>query len=366
MKGWLFTKTHVAPKLIEKEDPKAEAGEVVLDVKATGLCHSDVGALEDEGWMSLITAAPVIFGHECAGIITEVGEGVTDYKIGDRVGICPIDPDTGGAIGYVRDGGYATKLSVPASQCVPPPDEVSYAQGAAATDAGMTAYHALFIEGKAKSGMKVGIVGVGGLGQFATQMALIEGCDVYAVDTDPEARKLAKELGCTKVYENVLDMQEVEPEVIVDYAGFGKTTADSIEAVGFQGTVVIVGMGKLESTIDTKTMILKQVTLKGSNGGDGNDIKGVYEYFRTGKLNPLLSTIGFEDIGEGLERLKKGVVPFILKSISLSINSRNEGPSPAVIYSTAFLTSSTFLFAIRSHWACVISSVFSGMKSSLA
>lgn len=308
MKGWLFTKTGVDPKLIEKEDPTVVPGEVILEVKAAGLCHSDVAALEDPGWMPLIPAAPVIFGHECAGIITEVGEGVTDFKVGDRVGVCPMHPETGQAIGYYRDGGYATKLLVPACQCVHLPDEVSYIQGAAATDAGMTSYHALFTEGKAKAGMKIGIIGIGGLGQFAAQMAIIAGCEVYASDTNPEARKLGLAIGCKKVYENVLDMKDDAPELIVDYAGFGQTTADALEAVAFKGTVVVVGMGILESTVSTYLMITKQLTLKGSNGGTPEDIKGVYDFFKTGKLNPKLSEISFEKIDEGLEKLKNGEV----------------------------------------------------------
>lgn len=308
MKGWLFTKTGVEPRLIEKEDPKVRPGEVIIDVKAAGLCHSDVAALEDPGWMPLIPAAPVIFGHECAGIISEVGEGVTNLKVGDRVGVCPMHPETGEAIGYYRDGGYATKLLVPACQCVPLPEEVSYVQGAAATDAGMTSYHALFVEGKAKAGMKVGIVGIGGLGQFAARMAVIAGCEVYATDVSPEARELAREIGCKKVYESVLEMKDDAPELIVDYAGFGKTTADALEAVAFKGTVVIVGMGILESTVSTYLMITKQLTLKGSNGGTPKDIKGVYDIFKTGKLNPQLSKISFEEIDEGLKKLKSGDV----------------------------------------------------------
>lgn len=307
MKGWLFTKTHVAPKLIEKEDPKAAPDEVILDIKAAGLCHSDVGALEDPTWMPYYPK-PVIFGHECAGVIREVGAAVTEFKVGDRVGVCPINTQTNVTIGYGRDGGYATKLAVPAIQLIALPDEVSYIQGAAATDAGMTSYHALFSEGGAKKGMKVGIIGIGGLGQFATQMALIEGCEVYAVDLNPEARALAKELGCKKVYEKVLDLKADAPEVIVDYAGFGQTTADALEAVAFKGKVILVGMGKLETTLNVMTMIQKQVTVKGSNGGTNADIAGVYEYFRTGRLNPTLSTIKFDEIAQGLERLKSGKV----------------------------------------------------------
>lgn len=306
MRGWLFTKTGVAPELIEKPDPHPGEGEVVLDIKAAGLCHSDVSALEDESWMNLITAAPVIFGHECAGVVAEVGSGVTSLKVGDRVGVAPQHPeDPMQAIGYVRDGGYATKLSVPAVQCVPIPDGVSFAQGAAATDAGMTSYHALFSTGGAKRGMKVGIIGIGGLGQFAAQMALIVGCEVYAVDVSADALDLARQMGCHGVYDNVLDLGQHGCELIVNYSGAGTTTADAIRAVGFKGTVVIVGMATLEAKIDTYLMITKQLTVKGSNGGTPEDIRGVYEFFGTGKLTPQLSTISFEEIGEGLEKLKR-------------------------------------------------------------
>lgn len=308
MKGWLFTKTGVATKLIEKEDPHAVPGEVVIDIKAAGLCHSDVAALEDPSWMDLIPAAPCIFGHECAGIVSEVGEGVTEFKVGDRVGVNPVSPRNGEAVGYHRDGGYATKCLVPADQCVHLPDKVNFVQGAAATDAGLTSYHALFVEGECKPGMKVGIVGIGGLGQFAAQMALISGCEVYAADPSEEARDLAEKIGCTKVYKDVVEMKDDAPELIVDYAGFGSTTAGALEAVAFKGRVVIVGMGILESTISTYLMIIKQLTLKGSNGGTCEDLKGVYKFFETGKLTPQLSTITLDEVGEGLERLKQGGV----------------------------------------------------------
>lgn len=304
MKGWLFSGTGQPLKLIEKEDPKATPNHVVIEVKAAGLCHSDVAALQDPGWMPLFPNGPVIMGHEFAGVVIEVGEGVTDLKVGDRVGVNPLDQETREAAGYNYDGGYATKTCVPAKQCVKLPDNVSFVEGAAATDAGLTSYHALFAIGQAKPGMKVGIIGVGGLGQFAVQMAMIKGCEVYACDVSEAAIQLAKELGCQKVYNNVLDMKEAECELIIDFAGFGKTTADALEAVKPRGTVVIVGMGILTSEINTYLMITKELKLLGSNGGTTEDLKGVYECFATGKLKPQLTTIPFEEIDKGLEKLK--------------------------------------------------------------
>lgn len=315
MKGWQFTDTNIPLKLVEKPDPVAKPGFVVIEVKAAGLCHSDVAALEDPGWIGIITAHPLYMGHENAGVIIEVGEGVEGFKVGDRVGIAPISEkftaENGGrpwAIGYQTDGGFADKLLVPEDCLVPLPDGVSFEEGAAATDAGMTSYHALYVVGGAKPGMKVGLIGIGGLGMFAAGMALIDGCEVYAVDISPEARDLAKEMGIKYVYENVIDLAQHECEVIVDFAGFGQTTADAVEAVAKYGKVVVAGMGKLETTINTSTLILKQAQVLGSNGGTAQDISNVYKYFGTGKLKPQLHTITFDEIPEGLERLRRGEV----------------------------------------------------------
>ncbi|MCM3584968.1 zinc-binding dehydrogenase [Mesobacillus maritimus] len=304
MKGWLFSGTNKPLELIEKEDPKAIPGHVVIDVKAAGLCHSDVAALQDPGWMPLFPNGPVIMGHEFAGVVIEVGEGVENIKVGDRVGANPMDRETKITAGYTYDGGYAEKVRVPAQQCVIIPEGVSFVEGAASTDAGITAYRALFSIGQAKEGTKLGIIGIGGLGQFALQMALIKGCEVYATDVSPEARKLAEELGANKVFDTILDMKEAECDVIVDFAGFGQTTADALEAVRPQGTVVIVGMGKLESNINTYLMITKEIKLLGSNGGSVEDLKGVYDCFATGKMSPTLITIPFEEVDKGLEKLK--------------------------------------------------------------
>lgn len=92
----------------------------------------------------------------------------------------------------------------------------------------MTAYHAMFVRGGAQPGMKVGIIGVGGLGQMALRAAVVKGCQVYAVDVKQEARDLALELGCKAVFENIKDLAKVAPQVIVDFAGFDVTTRDAV------------------------------------------------------------------------------------------------------------------------------------------
>lgn len=307
MRGWQFTNTHVPLKLVEQPDPVAGPGEVVIDIKASGLCHSDVGALEDEGWLEIITKLPVIMGHEFAGVISEVGEEVTDWKIGDRVGVCPVGKD-GTSPGYHRDGGYADRAMSPAQDLIRIPGGVSFAQAAAGTDAGMTSYHAMFVTGGAKPGMKVGVIGIGGLGQIAARAAVVAGCEVYGVDVSPAARELGREIGCTDVFDSATALQSIGPELIVDYAGFGTTTAEALEAIAVGGTVVQVGMGRLEATINTRTLILKTARLLGSMGGTAEDIAAVYDLFASGDLDPLITEITFDEIGEGLGRLARGEV----------------------------------------------------------
>ncbi|OCA94620.1 zinc-binding dehydrogenase [Actinobaculum suis] len=307
MKAWQFIKTGEPLQLAEVPEPKAGPGEVVIDMKAAGLCHSDVGLLEDEGWLSLLAKTPITIGHENAGVVAEVGEGVTDFQVGDRVGVCPT-ADGVGAPGYGFDGGFAPKMAVDARALVPLPDGVDFANGAAATDAGMTSYAALVRQGGAKKGDTVGIIGLGGLGQIAARVAVLMGCEVYVAEINEDVWKLAREIGAKDVRKSIADFADVTFDLIVDYAGFGTTTAQAVDGIRRDGTVVVAGMGRLEATISTKSLILNQCRLIGSNGGTKEDVAGVYEYMATGKLNPQLTKISFEEIPEGIDKLRQGKV----------------------------------------------------------
>lgn len=304
MKGWQFVDTNKPLELVEKADPKVAPGKVIIDTKVAGICHSDVGVMRDEGWKALLGELPVIMGHEVAGVISEVGSGVTEYKVGDKVAVCPTGPSKT-APGYAYDGGFGTKVMAPAEDLVRIPDGVTFAQAAAGTDAGMTSYHAAFTKGGIKEGMVVGMIGIGGLGQIALEAAIAIGAKVYAIDTSEKARELAKDLGAAGVYENVKEIAEFEPEVIIDYAGFDITTREALETVAFQGKVVLVGMGKLETTINVTNMITKQATLVGSNGGTKQDIEDIFKLMADGSVNPKITEITFDEIPKGIEMLEQ-------------------------------------------------------------
>ena len=123
-----------------------------------------------------------------------------------------------------------------------------------------------------------------------------------------KARELAKEIGAKEVPIDIKDLADKDLDLIVDYAGFGVTTSDALEVVKPGGTVVLVGMGKLETTINTTSFITGGKKLLANVGGTPQDIADIYELMAEGKLSPKLTKIDFKDIPQGIEKLKAGEV----------------------------------------------------------
>lgn len=305
MKAWLFQGVGQPLELIERDDPQPGPGQVVLDVRGAGLCHSDVGFL-DGTLTHMLPKLPMILGHEVAGTVAALGPDVTGLAIGDRV-VASGPEDF--APGWRVDGGYATKCLVMASGLIALPDTVSFLQGAAATDAGMTAYNGVMGTGEMKPGQRVGILGLGGLGMTGASIAVINGAaEVYAADPRKEVWSKAKEIGVKDVVGDVMQFVGLELDLIVDYAGFGTTTAGAILAVREGGIVSQVGLGKTEATISTEALSGKAVQLRGSRGGRPGDTEKVIAHMAAGELEIEATAIGFEEIPDGLERLEKGNV----------------------------------------------------------
>jgi propanol-preferring alcohol dehydrogenase len=304
MRAWRFTNTHEPLRLCQIPAPEAAPGRVIVDVKAAGLCHSDVGILEDEKWLDIMPVRPVTPGHEVAGVVVSIGEGVTKFAVGDRVAVWPFREYTG----YMVDGGFAERISVVEDALLPIPDGVSFEFAAAATDSGMTSHQAIMGVGGVKAGTKVAVIGIGGLGQVGARVAVLNGAEVYAAEVNEEAWPLAESLGVKRVVTDIRELADVGLEVIVDFAGFGDTTAGAIEAISMDGKVVQVGMGRLESTINTYPLIMKRVQLLGSAGGTDHDIAEVMRWMAKGDLTPNIVSVDFDKIDEGLQMLHDGKV----------------------------------------------------------
>ena len=305
MKAWLFTGANEPLRLIGREVPAPGPGEVLLAVRGSGLCHSDVGRMDGTLTAFMPVPPPIVLGHEVAGEIVALGAGVDDWRVGERVvasgtvAFCP---------GRQCDGGYATHCLLPAHCLIRLPDTVSYVQGAAATDAGQTSHAALFGAGGLEAGQRVGIVGLGGLGMTAARLAVLAGAEVHAAEPRRGAWATAEAQGVVSVADDVRALAPLGLDLIVDFAGFGETTAGAIEAVRPYGRVVQVGLGRTEATISTMALIGRNVTLRGSGGGTLADTAAVIAHMAAGELEIAASTVRFEGIPEGLERLARGGV----------------------------------------------------------
>ena len=307
MKAWQFTTTNEPLVLNEIPEPEPGPGEVVLDIKAAGLCHSDVGAMTDESWLALIPHRPITIGHEIAGVVAKIGDGVTGWAVGDRVGVCPTG-DSGVAPGYGRDGGFTYQHRVATGDLVRMPDGLSFEMAALGTDAGMTAYHAIVVQGAIAAGQKVGVIGLGGLGQIAAQVAVVKGAELHVAEMNEAVWPLAQTIGATSVVGDAAQWAGQDFDLVVDYAGFGTTTAAALGAIRRNGRVVVVGMGRSQTTLNTFDIILKQAQIFGSNGGTKEDIAAVYELLASGQVTPTVTTIDFPSIPAGIDDLHAGKV----------------------------------------------------------
>jgi propanol-preferring alcohol dehydrogenase len=206
-----------------------------------------------------------------------------------------------------RDGGYADRTIGLVEELVRIPDGVSFAQAAAGTDAGGTSYHAVRGVGRVTARTRVGIIGLGGLGQIGARVAVLEGAEVYVADIRAELQPVATQLGAAGFVTDVSGFDPLDLDVIIDFAG-ANTTDAAITAVRHGGRVVQVGAGAPKATISVVTLVTHGVELIGMLGGGKDDVVGVYDLLATGNLQPVISTVTFDDIHEGLERLRRSEV----------------------------------------------------------
>ena len=294
--------------------PDAAPGWVVLRVKAAGLCHSDLHILDgsmthtmstDEGEL-LSTTAPITLGHEIAGTVFELGDGVPNhFAIGDRViSGGPIIPRA--TPGLTIDGGFAEYVTVPHEKLQPIPEGVGFDEAAVSTDSIATAYSAVRTTAEVRTGETVAIVGLGGLGLNGVRTAALLGGTVYGVDVNPLTFDAARDAGAVECFAKLESLRDLQPDVIVDFAGTGSTTEQALDVVRSGGRVVVVGMAATATTIDMHRLILRRQTLRGSFGRTATDMAEVLDLLAQGQLQPETTVVDLADLNEAYARLERG------------------------------------------------------------
>ncbi len=286
--------------------PSIGVRDVLVRVKAAGICHSDV---HYRAGVSPVKTPPVTLGHEVAGVVEKAGSQVTNVKAGDRVclhylvtcgecSFCCAGNEhfcrAGQMLGKHRDGGYAEYVAVPARSVLLLPDEIPFEHGAVLMCSSATSLHALR-RSRLKAGESVAIFGAGGLGLSAVQLARALGAlDVYAVDIQSDKLELAARLGAIPVNAAEADpVTEIRRlthrrgvDVAIEMIGLPKTMLQAVQSLAVFGRMVLVGISARPLEIDTYREILgREAEIIGSDDHLWHELPLLIEYARRGVLD---------------------------------------------------------------------------------
>ncbi|MFC9550293.1 alcohol dehydrogenase catalytic domain-containing protein [Rhodococcus sp. NPDC056960] len=301
MKAWQFTAVDEQLRQVEIGDPAPGPDDIVIDTGAVGLCHSDIGFMN--GTIThLLGQVPITLGHEIVGTVSAVGSHVTGFVVGDRVGI----PATTDGPGTAMDGGYAEKVRVPSHLPVALPDGLSFRDAASATCSGRTAYRAVHTAGQIESGMKVGIIGFGGLGYFGVQIAKAAGASVFVAEVSEARWPLARQLGVEACSRDIREFEAEQLDVIIDFAGAEGTLDSAIGAIRHGGRIVEVGLGVEATSVSIPSITMKEVQIVGASNGTKAEASAILALVAAGAVLPRTEQISFGEIPDGLHRLEHG------------------------------------------------------------
>ncbi len=323
--------------------PSVGQTDVLVRVKAAGICHSDV---HYRAGVSPVRPLPLTLGHEIAGVVEAVGSQVACPAVGDRVCLhylvtcgdchyCRVGYEQfcarGQMLGKHCDGGYAEYIAVPARNAVPLPDEIPFEHGAVLMCSSATSYHALR-KARLKAGETVAVFGAGGLGMSAIQLAKAFGAlDVFAVDVNAPKLALAGKYGAIPVdssaHDPVAEIQRLSKgrgvDVALELIGLPQTMEQAVQALAPFGRAVIVGIAAEPLPLDTYHQLIgKEAEVIGSNDHLLQELPTVVELARRRILDlsgVVTRTVSLEaDAVNGvlneLERFAAGVRTVIVPS----------------------------------------------------
>lgn len=308
--------------------PTPGAGQVLVKIAASGVCHSDLHiALGDWTKLKPVAKLPLILGHELTGTIAAVGEGVTDFVLGERVGVpwlhqtcgtceyCQAGQETmcgkQKITGLMVDGGYAEYAVAQASHTAKLPDTLGFAEAAPLLCAGVTVYRAIKISGL-QAGERLVVFGIGGLGHLAVQIGKKLGLEVGAVDVADDKLQLATECGADWTV-NAATMpthKEVKARggahVALVTSGSKAAYETALRSLRRMGTLVIVGMTPEPIPLDIQAMLAGEFRIMASTVGTRQDLQEVLQLAADGGIRCHYKTATLPEINQILDEMKQG------------------------------------------------------------
>jgi alcohol dehydrogenase, propanol-preferring len=331
LKAAVFHAAHEPMRLEDVAMPVAGAGELLIAVAGCGVCHTDLHYL-DHGTPTF-KPPPMILGHEVAGTVAGVGEGVTAFSSGDRVlvpavltcGYCTLCRsgrenicENSRMLGNHIDGGFAEFVVVPAKDVFVLPDDVPLVEGSIIADAVTTPFHAVVRRGKVMAGDWVVVVGCGGVGLSLVQIATAVGARVIAIDINDRKLDLASRFGAAhtlnaagakKVDKEVRRLTSGGADVAFEVVGKAASQDAALNCVRTGGRLVLVGYSPETLPLNAGRVMFREIDVSGSLGCRPVDYPRAIELVRQGRVRLLeLVTHRFplEQIGEAFEQLRGG------------------------------------------------------------
>lgn len=294
---------------------------VLVEVLAEGVCRTDLHTFED---VRAGRRPPVVPGHEIAGKIAKVGSDVYMINVGDLVAVHYEQPcgscrhcrnkrtnlcEDGHSLGFDVQGGYAEYVAVKQSTVLPLPQGFDPTVAAPLGCSGTTAYHSVVTEGNATEGELVVILGAGGVGLSAVQVAKAQGARVVAVDVRPEAQKAAVAAGADSAAtpEEAADLHDAD--VVVDFVSSGATLELGRKMLGTGGRLVIVASGSEPVPVSAADIMEGGRAYLGSYSSTMADLARAVALAENGKLTPVVTrTASLEEAAGVLDDLAAGKI----------------------------------------------------------
>jgi D-arabinose 1-dehydrogenase-like Zn-dependent alcohol dehydrogenase len=328
MKAAQISKAGGEWELVERDIPEPNAGQVRVKVDVCGICHSDT-LVKDGVWPGL--QYPRVPGHEIAGRIDAIGDRVSSWNVGQRVGVgwhgghdlvceqcrrgdfamCVNRKVTG--IDF--DGGYAEYMIAPANALAAIPDEVPAEEAGPFMCAGVTVYNALRNSG-ARGGDVVAVHGIGGLGHLGVQYARQMGFETVAINRGNDKQALAQKLGAhhyidAAAVDVVAELQKLGgARVILATAPNAQAISSLVDGLSPGGTLLVPGAPVEPLMISVFSLILRRSSVAGWYSGTARDSQDTLAFSALSGVHPMIEKYPLDRVAEGYEQMHSGKVRF--------------------------------------------------------
>lgn len=317
---------------IQRRDPRPD--DVVIDIKAAGICHSDIHTIRNEWGQAHF---PLTVGHEIAGVVSAVGSQVSDFKVGDRVGVGCLVNSCGhceqceagqeqnclnGSVGTynstdvdgtITQGGYSQQVVVNERFVCRIPDSLDFDVAAPLLCAGITTYSPL-ATWQVHEGQRVAVVGLGGLGHMGVQIAAAKGADVTVISRTRGKAEVARELGASRLLatteEDVFGEHRGEFDLILNTISAPIDLSDYLGLLRPGGVMVLVGLPPEGLELAAGNLIGGRKALAGSNIGGIAETQEMLDFCAEHGIGARIEKIGVDEVDEAYDRVVAGDVRF--------------------------------------------------------